>query len=117
MNAGSTRRERTVASARLSTAFDALANPTRRRVLELLSLGERSVSELQLETAKSQSAVSQHLAVLREAGLVAPRRDGRRRLYRLRIGPLKETAQWFAYFSSFWDQKLEALGTHLEDRR
>ena len=104
------------ASRRLTRAFDALSHPTRRRVLEVLQDGERSVGDLQQGTAASQSALSQHLAVLRDAGLVTARRNGRRRMYRLRIGPLRETAEWFAYFDSFWDARLESLGKHLEAR-
>jgi DNA-binding transcriptional ArsR family regulator len=104
-------------AASLSSTFEVLANPTRRRVLELLSEGELSVSELLRGVDKSQSALSQHLAVLRGAGLVAPRRDGRRRLYRLQIRPLAEAVEWFVYFGGFWDDKLEALGKHLEKRR
>ncbi len=101
----------------LSGTFEVLANPTRRRVLELLSHGEQSVSQLLRSVDKSQSALSQHLAVLREAGLVAPRREGRRRLYRLQIEPLAEAAEWFDYFGDFWDRKLDALGKHLENKR
>lgn len=104
------------ASRRLTRAFDALSHPTRRLVLEALQDGERSVGDLQQGTATSQSALSQHLAVLRDADLVTARRDGRRRLYRLRVGPLRETAEWFAYFESFWDARLDSLGKHLEAR-
>ena len=104
-------------SRRLTSAFDALAHPTRRRVLESLHGGEQSVTELQQIANTSQSALSQHLAVLRDAGLVVARRDGRRRLYRLRIGPLRETAEWFAYFDAFWAERLQSLGEHMEAQR
>jgi DNA-binding transcriptional ArsR family regulator len=84
----------------------ALAEPTRRQVLEELRVGPRSVGELTDAVPVSQSAVSQHLRVLREAGLVKERRDGTRRLYRVDpdgLGALR------AYLDGFWDDALEAF--------
>jgi DNA-binding transcriptional ArsR family regulator len=99
-----------------TSVFHAIADPTRRRILALLRDGERPVAELQRPLRVSQSALSQHLAVLRRAQLVHPRRDGRRRYYRLRPGPLSEVATWMAYFDRFWDARLARLEAYLEDR-
>jgi DNA-binding transcriptional ArsR family regulator len=84
----------------------ALADPTRRRVLEGLRGGPRSVTELTADVTVSQSAVSQHLRVLREAGLVSERRAGARRLYRVDLDGLSALR---AYLDGFWDDALEAF--------
>jgi DNA-binding transcriptional ArsR family regulator len=86
--------------------FSALADPTRRRVLEGLRGGARSVGDLTAALPVSQSAVSQHLRVLREAGLVSDRRAGTRRLYRVEPDGL---ASLRAYVDGFWDDALEAF--------
>lgn len=99
-----------------ASVFDAIADPTRRGVLHVLRDGERPVAELQHALGVSQSALSQHLRVLREAKLVANRKDGRRRLYSLEAGPLREVFDWVTYFESFWDDRLAALGRHLKER-
>ncbi len=64
----------------------------------------------------TQSAISQHLAILRQAGLVQDRREGRRRYYRVRPQPLREVADWVAFFDRFWDEKFEALNDYLQRR-
>lgn len=92
-------------------ALDALNDPTRRRVLELLRGGERSVRELTDETTVTQPAVSQHLRVLREAGLVEARPVGTRRLYRINHDGLSRVRAWV---DSFWDDALEAFVAHAE---
>jgi DNA-binding transcriptional ArsR family regulator len=84
----------------------ALAEPTRRQVLEGLRAGPRSVGELTDAVPVSQSAVSQHLRVLREAGLVMERREGTRRLYRVDPDGLSALR---AYLDRFWDDALEAF--------
>jgi len=97
--------------------FAALADPTRRRLLELLAAGERSAGSLADEFAISRPAVSRHLRVLREAGLVRARGEGQRRLYSVDLGPLDEVDAWLARWRSFWAQRLDALDTELRRTR
>jgi DNA-binding transcriptional ArsR family regulator len=94
--------------------FQAIADPTRRRILALLAGGELPVNALAGQFHTSVSAVSQHLRVLRDAGLVRVRQAGRERLYRLDADPLREVAAWAGEYERFWDEKLGALGAHLE---
>lgn len=82
-------------------------------MLDLLRDGERSVSALCEQFDVSQPAISQHLKVLRDCGLVSVRRDGRIHYYKLEPLPLREVAEWLAYYEQFWDDKLEALGAYL----
>jgi DNA-binding transcriptional ArsR family regulator len=95
----------------VALALDALGDPTRRRVLELLHGGERTVRELTDALPVSQPAVSQHLRVLREAGLVTARPEGARRIYRVDLDGLAEVR---AYVDSFWDDVLTAFVRHAE---
>lgn len=97
------------------SAFVALAEPHRRRILDLLRGGERPAGELVKELALSQPGVSKHLKVLREAGLVTVRADGKRRLYALRAEPLAEIDAWLAPYRAFWSARLDDLERHLED--
>ena len=94
-----------------ASALDVLHDPTRRRVLELLRDGERSVRELTDGTTVSQPAVSQHLKVLRQAGLVVARPDGARRMYRIDPNGLHAVRVWV---DSFWDDALAAFVAHAE---
>jgi len=94
-------------------AFEALAEPNRRRILDLLRAGERPVGELVQQLAVSQPAVSKHLRVLREAGLVDARIDAQRRVYRLRLQPLREVDEWLAPYRALWNQSLDRLEDHL----
>jgi len=94
--------------------FRAVSDPTRRQMLELLSGGDRTVTELAEPFDISQPAVSQHLRVLREAGLVDVRREGRHRIYHLDPAPLQEVFDWVQYFEGFWRTGLEALGRELD---
>ncbi|WP_204048677.1 ArsR/SmtB family transcription factor [Microbispora siamensis] len=98
-------------------AFDVLGDPVRRRILELLAEGERSAGEIgaivQEEFGISQPAVSQHLRVLRESGFTTVRAEGTRRLYAVDPTPLREVDTWLDHFRSFWNQRLDALGTEL----
>lgn len=89
-----------------ASAMDALGDPTRRRIFELLQAGPRAVGELAGELPVSRPAVSQHLRVLKEAGLVTERREGTRRLYRLDPDGLGELR---AYFDTFWTTALESF--------
>ena len=97
------------------TAYTALAEPSRRRILDLLRDRERSVSDLVDRLELSQPGVSKHLKVLREAGLVAVRPEGKRRFYGLRADPLAEIAGWLEPYREHWDARLDALERHLEE--
>ena len=97
------------------TAYAALAEPSRRQILDLLRGGERSVGELVACLDLSQPGVSKHLKVLREAGLVAVRPDGKRRWYGLRAEPLAEVAGWLEPYRRHWSERLDALERHLEE--
>lgn len=96
-----------------ATAMDALGDATRRAIFERLRHGPRAVGELAAELPVSRPAVSQHLRVLKEAGLVTERRDGTRRLYRLDPHGVDELR---AYFEGFWDDALEAFKDAAERR-
>jgi DNA-binding transcriptional ArsR family regulator len=93
--------------------FEILAEPNRRRVLDLLREQEHTVSELVDALDMNQPAVSKHLRVLRDAGLVEARVDAQRRVYRLRAEPLADLDAWLAPYRKFWRGKLTALQRHL----
>jgi DNA-binding transcriptional ArsR family regulator len=95
--------------------FSAIADPTRRKLLDLLGHGDQHVNTLAGEFDITLSAVSQHLRLLREAGLVTVQRSGRERWYRLNAKPLQDVADWVAHYARFWRDKLDALGSHLEE--
>jgi DNA-binding transcriptional ArsR family regulator len=97
------------------TAYAALAEPSRRRILDVLRGGERSVNELVERLALGQPSVSKHLKVLREAGLVEVRPDGKRRWYGLRAEPLADVADWLEPYRRHWEARLDALEQHLEE--
>lgn len=97
------------------TAFEVLAEPNRRRILELLRDGERPVGALVGALAVSQPAVSKHLRVLREAGVVEARVEGQRRLYRVTPGPLREIDAWLEPYRALWNESLDALERRLEE--
>jgi DNA-binding transcriptional ArsR family regulator len=97
------------------TAYSAVAEPSRRQILDLLREGEWSVNDLVARVELSQPAVSKHLKVLREAGLVEVRPDGKRRWYGLRAEPLAEVAEWLEPYRRHWSDRLDALERHLED--
>jgi len=94
--------------------FDVLAEAHRRSILDLLRDSERSVGELVDVLGVSQPAVSKHLRVLREAGLVTARSDAQRRLYRLRPEPLRAIDEWLAPYRRLWSASLDALERHLD---
>ena len=98
----------------MAATFEVLAEPTRRRILDLLRVRERSVGELVAALALSQPGVSKHLRVLREAGLVAVRHDAQRRWYALNPAPLAEVDAWLAPYRRLWAGRLDALERHLD---
>lgn len=99
---------------RLSTAFAALADPTRRAILARLALGEASVTELAEPFDMSLPAVSKHLKVLEQAGMIAQSREKQWRPRRLEPGPLKEAADWLEYYRQFWEQSFDRLDAYLK---
>lgn len=96
----------------LST-FEIVAEPTRRRILDLLRVESRAVGDLVDELGLAQPAVSKHLRVLRDAGLVVAEVDAQRRLYRLNAGPLRELDAWVAPYRRHWAKHLDDLERHL----
>ena len=98
----------------VTSVFEVLAEPRRRQILDLVRDGECSVNELVARLAMNQPAVSKHLRVLREAGLVRVRVDEQRRLYRLTPDPLRELDRWLAPYRAAWDSSLDKLERHLD---
>jgi DNA-binding transcriptional ArsR family regulator len=96
--------------------FHAIADPKRRQILDLLREGERPVGDLVPHLGVTMGAVSQHLRVLREAGLVVQRKDGRHRRYRVAPEPLREVTDWAEPYARFWKERLRRLGRHLDGR-
>lgn len=99
----------------MMTAFEAVAEPTRRAILDLLIAGPRPVSELVDCTGLSQPNTSRHLRVLREAGLVQSRPQGQQRVYALRPEGLAELESWLAPYRRLWAASLDALESHLDE--
>ena len=98
--------------ARASTttdAFNAVAEPRRRQILDVLAAGERPVNDLVDRLGLAQPQVSKHLRVLRQVGLVDVREDGRQRLYRLNSRPLKPIHDWVKSYQASWNQRFDAL--------
>jgi len=98
----------------LDNTFAALADPTRRRILEQLSLGDRCVTDLAKPYSMSLPAVSKHLRVLERAGLVRRRRSGRVHHMKLEAAPMKQAAQWIEEYRRFWEGSLDRLAAYLE---
>jgi DNA-binding transcriptional ArsR family regulator len=96
-------------------AFEALAEPNRRRILDLLLEQPRSVGELVAQTGLSQPGTSKHLRVLREAGLVHVRKDAQRRLYELNPQALADLIRWVEPYRKLWASQLDALERHLDE--
>ena len=101
----------------MGLALQVLGEPSRQAILDLLRDGERPVGELVDRLRLSQPAVSKHLRILREAGLVEARADAQRRLYRVRFEPLVEIDQWLAPYRRLWTTHLDRLEEHLDARR
>lgn len=98
-------------------AFEALADPTRRRLVEVLLSGEQAVNDLVERVEIHQSGVSRHLRILHEAGFVRVRAEGPRRLYSLRPEPFRELDAWLGKYRRLWESRLDKLGAELERRR
>jgi DNA-binding transcriptional ArsR family regulator len=96
------------------TAFDVIAEPNRRQILDLLREGELAVGDLVTRLRMSQPAVSKHLRVLRDAGFVTPRVAAQQRRYRLNPKAFAEVDSWLAHFRPFWANALEDLQQHLD---
>ena len=94
--------------------FAAIGDNTRRRLLDLLADGEMAAGDIAEPFAISRPAISQHLRVLRDAGLVSVRKEGREQIYSLCATPIREVYDWSAHYQRFWPERLSALGKHLE---
>ena len=99
------------------SAFESLADPTRRRIVEALRGGERQVNDIVRLVGIHQSGVSRHLRILHESGFVSVRPDGQRRLYALRPEPFRELDAWLAGYRRLWEARLDRFGAALEKRR
>ena len=100
-------------SERLDATFAALADPTRRAIIARLALGEASVAELAAPFDMSQPAISKHLKVLEQAGLISRGQDAQRRPRKIEGGPLGEATAWLEEYRQFWERRYEALDTLL----
>ena len=100
-------------SERLNTVFLALADPTRRAILERLAHGEASGTELARPFSISVPAISKHLRVLKNAELIRHRKDGRTHLFRLAARPMGEAAAWLEHYRHFWEAQFDSLDTYL----
>ncbi len=108
---------RTVRGTTPNDVFHAVGDPTRRRLVDLLGHGEQPVNTLAARFQMTRPAISQHLRVLRLAGVVTVRRMGRERRYRLRPQRLREVYDWVAHYERFWKHKLSALGQYLDKQK
>jgi DNA-binding transcriptional ArsR family regulator len=106
-----------VAAASEVDVFHAIADPNRRYLLDLLAAGDLPAQELANRFEISFAAVSQHLKVLRDAGLVSRRADGRQRIYSLTPEPLRAVAEWTASYRKFWESRLKRLGEYLDAKK
>lgn len=100
-----------------SDVFAAISAPARRAILARLASGEMPVQQLAESFSMSLPGVSQHLSVLREAGLVTVRKEGRQRIYKLNAAPLEDVAKWVQEYEKFWTGKLVALGEYLKEKK
>ncbi|HLZ27269.1 MAG TPA: metalloregulator ArsR/SmtB family transcription factor [Chloroflexota bacterium] len=98
----------------MNVPFEVLAEPNRRRILDLLRRAELPVGDLVDSLTVSQPAVSKHLRILRDAGLVEVRADAQRRIYRLRTAPLQDLDAWLAPYRQLWATRLDLLAHHLD---
>jgi DNA-binding transcriptional ArsR family regulator len=102
-------------AATTTDAFNAVAEPRRREILDLLAKGERPVNDLVRQLRLGQPQVSKHLRVLREVGLVHVREDGRRRLYRLNGRPLKSIHEWVKNYEQAWNERFDRMDEVLDE--
>jgi DNA-binding transcriptional ArsR family regulator len=98
----------------LNRTFAALADPTRRRILEHLAHGDHCVTDLARPYAMSLPAVSKHLRVLESAGLIRRRRNGRVHRLRLQAAPMKQVSQWIEEYRKFWEESFDRLDEYLK---
>jgi DNA-binding transcriptional ArsR family regulator len=98
-------------------AFQTLADPTRRRIVETLRQGERQVNDIVEQAGIHQSGVSRHLRILHESGFVSVRPDGQRRLYSLKPEPFQELDAWLSPYRKLWEERLDRFGAALERRQ
>jgi DNA-binding transcriptional ArsR family regulator len=98
----------------MHVVLDVLAEPNRRQILDLLVTGERPVGDLVEALGISQPAVSKHLRIMREAGLVASRTDAQRRVYRVSPAPLRQLDQWLEPYRMLWESRIDDLERHLD---
>ncbi|HEY7008195.1 MAG TPA: metalloregulator ArsR/SmtB family transcription factor [Jatrophihabitantaceae bacterium] len=101
-------------AATTSDAFNAIAEPRRRQILDLLRAGELPVNDLVVRLGLAQPLVSKHLRVLREVGLVDVREDGRQRMYRLNGGPLKPVHDWVKEYEQLWTARFDRMDAVLD---
>ncbi|MDT5042161.1 MAG: hypothetical protein QOE51_3146 [Actinoplanes sp.] len=102
-------------AATTTDAFNAVAEPRRRQILDLLAAGERPVGELVTRLGLAQPQVSKHLKVLREVDLVHVRDEGRQRMYRLNAGPLKGIHDWLAKYEQSWNERFDLMDAVIEE--
>jgi DNA-binding transcriptional ArsR family regulator len=98
----------------MSSTFAIIAEPNRRAILSLLASSELSVGDIEERLRMTQTSVSKHLRILREAGFVESRIDAQRRLYRIRAEPLREVEAWLTPFRRYWSAQVDALERHLD---
>jgi DNA-binding transcriptional ArsR family regulator len=98
----------------MSSTFAIIAEPNRRAILSLLASSELSVGDIEGRLRMTQTSVSKHLRILREAGVVESRIDAQRRLYRIRAEPLREVDAWLTPFRRYWSAQVDALERHLD---
>lgn len=98
-------------------AFQVLADPTRRRIVEALRYGEQQVSDVVEKAGIHQSGVSRHLRILSESGFVSMRPDGQRRLYALKSEPFQELDGWLTPYRQLWESRLDRFGAALEKKQ
>ncbi|QSQ28065.1 winged helix-turn-helix transcriptional regulator [Pyxidicoccus parkwayensis] len=97
--------------------FQTLADPTRRRIVEVLRAGEQQVGDVVERAGIHQSGVSRHLRILSESGFVSMRPDGQRRLYSLKPEPFRELEAWLAQYQELWEARLDRFGAALEKKQ
>lgn len=97
--------------------FEALADPTRRRIIDALRSGELQVGDVVDKVSIHQSGVSRHLRILTESGFVSMRPDGQRRLYALEPEPFRELDRWLSKYRELWEARLDRFGAALEEKQ